>query len=183
MKTGHRETAAPPQGVSFGRKPKLKLPPASDKDAWKKIDIALENTILIQYSISPTMTPQQFDENLEAANLFCYSTIEELHGSQERVEPKSKVISKRSERPRNYKRLRKEKNTLRSRLKKLYKESPLNQPEVRVIRSKMRKLGRALRKIKLMDDTRHKTTTAANTQKKFDNDHYKFAKELFSAIF
>ena len=49
-----------------------------------------------------------------------------------------------------------------------------------IIRSKMRKLGRALRKIKLMDDARHETIAAANTQKKFDDDHYKFAKDIFS---
>jgi hypothetical protein len=180
MKEGHQETAAPPQGVSFSRKPKLKLPPANDKDAWSKIDIALENAILFQHSISPTMTHQQFDENMESANLLCYSTIEELEGSQERVQPKSKVIAKRSKGPRNYKKLRKQKNALRSELKKLQKKSPIDQAAVSVIRSKSRKLGRALRKIKLMDETRQKTITAANTQKKFDNDHYKFAKSVFS---
>ena len=58
MKPGHRETAAPPQGVSFSRKPKLNLPPTNDKDAWKKIDYALENTIPINYTISDSMTPE-----------------------------------------------------------------------------------------------------------------------------
>lgn len=138
MKQGHRETAAPPQGVSFSRKPKLKLPHTNDKDAWKENDIALESTLLTKYSIYPTMTTQEFDKCLEGGNLFIYSTIEKLHGSKKRIKRKSGAISKHSKRARNYKELRKEKTSLRSRLKKLRKQSPQNQAEISVLRSKMR---------------------------------------------
>jgi hypothetical protein len=182
MKPGHRETAAPPKGVSFSRKQKLNLPPANDKDAWKQIDSALENTILIQHGISDSMTPEQFDANLESANDSIFSIVKALRGCKEPVKPKSSAVSKRSKRPRNYRKLRKEKNILRSRLKKLRKESPRNQAEISVLRSKQRKLGRALRKIRLMDETRHNITSAANEQKSFDANHYNFAKKTLGDV-